>query len=134
MTITNGPGLWSAEYFTQDECTNAEPEFKKSVVDRLCSNTFTAQCELDELLLEEWEKVAVVVGERGGSGAEGTKSSESSSKRERGVCGREMRALLSRRENEGLFLRSATCAPADKCDRLERLLSKDLCLDAPFAR
>lgn len=74
----------------------------------------------------------MVVGERGGSGAEGTQSSESSSNVDRGVCGRERRALLSRRENEGLCLRS-TCDSADVRGSPGRLLSKDLCLDAPFA-
>lgn len=76
----------------------------------------------------------MVVGERGGEGAEGNLSSESSSKGERGVCGRERRVLLARRENEDPFLRSATCDSADMCDGPGRLLSKDVCLDAPFAR
>lgn len=71
----------------------------------------------------------MVVGERGGEGAEGNLSSESSSKGERGVCGRERRVLLARRENEDPFLRSAI----DMCDGPGRLLSKDVCLDAPFA-
>lgn len=35
------------------ECTHVEPKVEKWVVDRLCSNTFTAQWGLDELLLEE---------------------------------------------------------------------------------
>lgn len=75
----------------------------------------------------------MVVGERGGSGAEGTQSSESSSKGDKGVCGRERPALLSRRETEGLCLRSLYDS-AEKRGRPGRLLSKDLCLDAPFAR
>ena len=74
----------------------------------------------------------MVVGERGGSGADGTQSSESSSRGERGVRGRERRALLSRPENEGLCLRSL-CDSADVRSGPERLLSKVLCLDAPFA-
>lgn len=76
----------------------------------------------------------MVVGERGGEGAEGNLSSESSSKGERGVCGRERRALLSRRRNADLFPRPATCDSAGMCDRPGRLLSKDDCLDAPYAR
>lgn len=51
--MANGSKIWSATYFLLGKCTNAEPEVEKWVVDRLCSNTFTAQCGLDELPLEE---------------------------------------------------------------------------------